>query len=127
MNTSARVLTIDSPVQPDTKTVPLTPATPGRGELRLAIDVGQSPWEPRPAGTFRVTDGGTTLEAIEFGVLQTADTWASLSARVRMRPSFEERSAVVIIEFADPFVDGRPPTVTITLDGRPYVSGVFKY
>jgi N-acyl-D-amino-acid deacylase len=118
MDTSVRVLDIDDLALTDLK------RTGTRGEVRLAIDVGQSPWEPRPAGTFRLTDGGSTLEAIALGVLQTAKGWVSLTARVRIRPSGEERSALVIIELADPFVDGRPRTVTITLDGQPYVSGV---
>jgi hypothetical protein len=120
MNTSARVLDIDDRALTDLKRTGTT------DEVRLKIDVGQSPWEPRPAGTFRLTDGGSTMEAIEFGVLQTADKWVSLSARVRLRPSGEERSAIVIIEQADPFADGRPRTVTITLDGQPHVSGVLQ-
>ena len=93
--------------------------------MRLAIDVGQAPWEPRPAGTFRLTAGGSTLEAIALGVLQTAEGWVSLTARVRMRPSGEERSAIIIIHRADPFADGQT-TVTITLDGQPYVNGVLQ-
>jgi N-acyl-D-amino-acid deacylase len=120
MTTGARVLSIDGRVLPDPKRAGT------RGEVRLAIDVGQSPWEPRPVGTFRLTDGGSTLEAIALGVLQTAEGWVSLTARVRMRPSGEERSAIVIIEHADPFVDGRPRTATITLDGQPFVSGVLQ-
>ena len=120
MDTSARVLDIDDRALTDLK------RTGTRDEVRLTIDVGQSPWEPRPAGTFRLTDGSSTMESIELGVLQTADKWVSLSARVRMRPSGEERSAIVIIELADPFVDGRPRTVTIMLDGQPHVSGVLQ-
>ena len=120
MTTGPRVVTIDGRVLTDPK-----PAGT-RDEVRLAIDIGQSPRESRPAGTFRLTDGGSTMESIELGVLQTADKWVSLSARVRLRPSGEERSAIVIIELADPFVDGRPRTVTITLDGQPHVSGVLQ-
>jgi hypothetical protein len=82
--------------------------------------------DPRADGTFRLTHGAEILEATSFGVLQTADQWASVTARVHSRRSGDERSAVAIVEFADPFVDGRPKTVTITVDGQPHLSGVLQ-
>jgi N-acyl-D-aspartate/D-glutamate deacylase len=114
-----------------TRQMPSRPMTTGARKLSatgrgVAIDISQAAGAPRAKGRLRLTDGSDTLEAVELGVLQTADHWASVSARVRSRASGEERSALVIFEFADPFVDGRPRTVTITLDGRPSVSGVLQ-
>jgi hypothetical protein len=33
---------------------------------------------------------------------------------------------MVIVEHADPFVDGRPRTVTIDMAGRPRITGVLQ-
>jgi len=95
-------------------------------DVRVAIDVGQLPSDRRAGGTFRLMNGASTLEAIDFGMLQTAEHWASFTARLRARSTGEIRSAIVIIEFADPFVDGRPRTATILLDGQPFVTGVLQ-
>ena len=94
--------------------------------MRVSVDVRQQPSDPRAKGTLRVTDGTTTFEATELGVLQTADRWASFTARVRTLPSRDERSAIVIVEFADPFVAGQPRTVTIVVDGQPLATGVLQ-
>jgi N-acyl-D-amino-acid deacylase len=122
MTTGVRALRIDGRSQP--------------GDVRVRIDIGQRPSEPRAKGTFRLATNAETLEAAELGVLQIADKWASFTARVRAQPSppvsvgglssREERSTIVIVEFADPFVDGRPRTVTIVVDGQPLVTGVLQ-
>jgi len=120
MTTGVRVLTIDGRVQPDPKTVG------SRDEVRLAIDVAQAPRDARPAGTFRLTYGSNTLEVTDVGVIQTAEKWASVTASVRAQPSGERRSVIVIVESADPFVDGRPRTATIIVDGLPLATGVLQ-
>jgi len=102
-------------------------ATDGsRGEVRLSIDVRQQPSDSRAKGTLRMTDGTVTFVATEWGVLQTADKWASFTARVSTPSSREERSAIVIVEFADPFAAGQPRTVTIVVDGQPLATGVLQ-
>jgi len=93
------------------------------GEARVAMEVSQTLSAVRAKGTFRLTVGDETFEAAELGVLQTADKWASFSARVRARPSGEERSAVVIVEYADPFEPGHPKTVAITVHGATFLTG----
>jgi hypothetical protein len=98
----------------------------GRDDVRIAIDVGQSPSNQRAAGTFRLSSGRSTFEAIDFGILQTAELWASFTARLRAQSTGEMRSAIVIIEFADPFVEGRPRTATVLLDGQPFATGVLQ-
>ena len=72
---------------------------------------------------MRVTSDGETIEAVSLGVLQTADRWASFTARVRVAPAGAERSALVIVEDADPTLDGRPRTVSIQVDGGPAIAG----
>jgi N-acyl-D-amino-acid deacylase len=105
----------------------IPPATDGsRGEMKLSIDVRQQPSDSRAKGRLRVTDGTATFEATEWGVLQTAEKWASFTARVSTPSSREERSAVVIVEFADPFVAGQPRTVTIVVDGQRLATGVLQ-
>jgi len=105
----------------------MPPATDGsRGEMKLSIDVRQQPSDSRAKGRLRVTDGTATFEATEWGVLQTAEKWASFTARVSTPSSREERSAIVIVEFADPFVAGQPRTVTIVVDGQRLATGVLQ-
>lgn len=65
----------------------------------------------------------TRWTSTEFGVLQTADNWASFTARVRGLNGGPERSALVIVEQEDPFVEGNPATVTISIDGADSISG----
>ena len=115
MTAGPRVLKMDGRLRSD-----------GGNEVRLSIDARQSPQDHGADGRLRLTNGAEILEATSVGVLQTADKWASVTARVRSRASGDERSVVVIIESADPFVDGRPKTVTIAVDGQPYLSGVLQ-
>ena len=99
----------------------------GKDEVRLSIDIGHQSWGSRAKGTFRMTtSGGASFEAAELGVLQTTEKWASFTVRVNTRPSGEERSAIVIVEFADPSVERHPRTVTIVVDGQPLVTGVLQ-
>jgi len=102
------------------RTTTLTDSPPRR------IDVRQQSRDPRASGTFRMTDGTTTLEAVAWGVLQTTDKWASFTARVSTRPAREERSAIVILESGDPFLAGQPRTVTIVVDGQRLATGVLQ-
>jgi hypothetical protein len=95
-------------------------------DAQLTIDIRQAPRNPHAQGTLRLKHGADSFEAVEFGVLQSANQWASIAARVRSRPSNEEHSAIVTIEFADPFVDGGPRTVTVAVDGQPRLTGVLQ-
>ena len=96
------------------------------GGVRLAIDLTQ-PAGPRATGSFSFTDAaGTTFEATDLGVLQTMKDWASFTAILRHRRSGEPQATTVIVEQADPFVDGHPRTVTIRLEGGTVVSSVVR-
>jgi N-acyl-D-amino-acid deacylase len=107
-----------------------------RGEVRLkpdptyriTADISQDAKAIRAKGSIRITSAasGEMLEATDLGVLQTTKDWASVTAMVRARPSGEAHAAILIVEHADPFVDGRPRTITIDVDGRPRITGVLQ-
>ena len=61
---------------------------------------------------LRVAGAGEALEAIEFGLLQTASKWASVTGRVRDSTSGAELGFVLI-------VDESANTATLDVDGRP--------
>ena len=77
---------------------------------------------PRAQRSHHLVGAETLADQVS---IETAERWVSLTARVRMLPAGEERSMIMIIHRADPFADGQT-TVTITLDGLPYVSGVLQ-
>jgi N-acyl-D-amino-acid deacylase len=85
---------------------------------RVALDIVQKANAPKATGTFRMTDSrsGEVIEATDLGVLQMTKTWASFTAMMRIQPSGERRAATVVVEQADPFVDGHPQTISIELD-----------
>jgi hypothetical protein len=111
-------------------------ATTTNGEVRLkpdapysvSLDLSQAATAPRAKGSIRIAGAapGETLDAIEIGVLQTAKDWASVTAMVRDKSSGAAHAATIIVEHADPFVDGRPRTVTIAVEGRPRITGVLQ-
>jgi hypothetical protein len=69
-----------------------------------------------------VTDGGTIIEAVEFGVLQAADNWASFTARARWSPSGEERAITVILDEGDPAAPGATRLI-VEADGEMMLTG----
>jgi hypothetical protein len=91
----------------------------------VTIGVTQRSREPRPQrGSFQFRNGTLNVQSVAVGVLQTMDKWASFTARVRdvvSGPGGEERTALVIVEEADPFDEGKA-TVTVSVDGGPPTS-----
>jgi N-acyl-D-aspartate/D-glutamate deacylase len=55
--------------------------------------------------------------AIELGALQVAGSWASITGRVRVGPTNDERNVLVVVEGADPWRSDRSATVTVWLEG----------
>src|SRR5262245_41793806 len=82
----------------------------------VTIDLTQTSNARRAIGAIQLREGTSSIRGEELGVLQTTDKWASVTARVRQAMTGEERSALVIVEQADPVSDG-DATVTISLDG----------
>jgi N-acyl-D-amino-acid deacylase len=82
----------------------------------ITIELTQTSGARRPTGSFQLRDGTSAIRAADVGVLQTMDKWASFTAYVRQAMTGEERPALIIVEQADPFADGRA-TVTISFDG----------
>jgi hypothetical protein len=91
----------------------------------VTIDVSQSPASPRARGTLRFTDTSTgeTFIATDVGVLQTAGSWASVTAIMNAQRSQATHAVTVVVEQADPFVDGHPRTVQIYLDDGRRIAG----
>jgi len=82
----------------------------------VRIDLTQTSSARRARGAIHLRDASMAIQAADIGVLQTMDKWASFTARVRQAMTGDERSALVIVEQADPFDEGRA-TVTISFDG----------
>jgi N-acyl-D-amino-acid deacylase len=82
------------------------------GEAEVTLDVRQDGTE-RARGSFRYRDSASkaTIDATEFGVLQTADRWASFTARARWMPSREERAITVIVDEGDPAAPNRTEVI----------------
>jgi N-acyl-D-aspartate/D-glutamate deacylase len=100
----------------------------GPAGAEIALAVSQGGGARRAAGTVRVRDPrtGTVIEARELGLLQTTAQWASFTGIARVREtdgSESTRALTVIVEQADPLVDGRPGTVTVDVDGRERITG----
>ena len=96
--------------------------------VRIDIDLTQAPGAPSARGSFRIQDSNsnTVLDGVDFGVLQTARDWASFTARIHNRMTRAEGLVTVIVERADPFVAGRPPTVFLEVDNVLSVSGALR-
>src|SRR4029453_5188032 len=84
---------------------------PGAG-ARVAIDVSHDAKAFRAKGSIRITSAasGEMLEATDLGVLQTTKDWPTVPAMGGARRPGETHAAILIVEHADPFVDGRPRT-----------------
>ena len=97
-------------------------------QVRVDIDVTQDAGATRARGSFRLADANsnTVLEGTEMGVLQTMKDWATFTARIRNRLTKAEGLVTVIVERADPSVDGRPPTVSIAIDTILGVNGTLR-
>ena len=96
-----------------------------KGDMRLSLDLTQTSRAARARGEFMIADlaSNTTMIAGDVGVLQTTEKWATFTARMRNFDGGGDRSVLVVAEQADPFVDGRPATVTISFDGANQIAG----
>jgi N-acyl-D-aspartate/D-glutamate deacylase len=94
------------------------------GAVQLTIHLSQPAGARAPTGTLRLVDpsGRVSLDGAEFGVLQVADGWASVTGQARVGRTGDERAFTVIVERADPFAGGAA-TVRVEVKGMPPVSG----
>lgn len=86
----------------------------GAGDSRVAIDVTQSAGAAAATGQFELVHRRTdaALEITALGQIQTAATWASLTARGRVRPGAPEVSIRVIVDGTTAHVDAGDATFT---------------
>jgi hypothetical protein len=92
---------------------------------RITIEITQGANARHADGRLRLVGPGdaVVLEALDLGVLQTTARWASVTGRARIGTEPGARPFTLVVEGADPWIDGHPSTVSITIGGRPAISG----
>ena len=87
--------------------------------FRIRLGVWQRPGARQARGTFNVDlpNGGGTMTATEFGVLQVAREWASFTAQAKMKPEGVVRPITVIIDRADPLAASGGAALIIDVEG----------
>jgi hypothetical protein len=95
------------------------PITDGAVPLRVSVNVQQANGTAAASGTitFAGADNREQMRASTLGVLQVAQGWWSVSGVLSRPATGEERAFTLTMEAADPFIEGRPRTITLTLDG----------
>ena len=96
--------------------------------LHVAIDVTQAANARVPTGTVRLTDpqSGVVLAAASLGIVQNAGNWASVTGVAQLRGEPARQGFTLVIEQADLFVDGEPPTLTVEVAGRDRIRGILR-
>ncbi len=96
--------------------------------VTIALDVSQLPPAAGATGTIRVTDGAgrVLFEATHLGVAQTAKEWGTVSGLARVSGSEEVRAFTATVEQQDPFLAGRPRSLTIDVAGAPLVRWILR-
>jgi hypothetical protein len=100
-------------------------ALDGTAGPEVTVALRQAAGARTATGEIRVDGGpaGPSIRATALGTLQTAAGWATITGRATIGGSGEERAFTLIVEAADPFVDGGPSTVRLAVDGGPVVEG----
>lgn len=89
------------------------------GGARLVVDLTQASAARTARGSVRVEGGGAAgLRAVSLGTVQVAARWASVTGMARLGAGATERAFVLVVEEADPFVEGAPPTATLHVEGE---------
>lgn len=95
----------------------------GAAGPRVTIALRQPAGARAAAGDLKVEGAGSAFRVTSLGVLQTAAGWASVTGRATVGAGGEERSFLLLVEAADPFVEGAPSTVRLMVDGGPAIEG----
>jgi CubicO group peptidase (beta-lactamase class C family) len=83
----------------------------------LSMSVTQVAGARRATGALRVKDeSGATIEMTDFGVLQTADAWASVTGRVRRSAGAPQAFATITVDRSNPLAPDSTGKVTIEID-----------
>jgi CubicO group peptidase (beta-lactamase class C family)/N-acyl-D-aspartate/D-glutamate deacylase len=86
-------------------------------DTSITIALSQPQGARSATGSLRVKDdSGNTVEMSEFGVLQTATGWASVTGRLRTAAGAAPQFATITIDHANPLAAARGGKVTIELD-----------
>ena len=100
----------------------------GAATHRLAVTLQQRPSTRNATGSVVITDAstGALVRGISYGVVQAMRGWTSVTGRVRLQGSGEERAFTLTVESADPHVAQRPRTMTMDVEGMSRVRGVVR-
>lgn len=87
--------------------------------LRVVMDLTQRAGARRATGTFSVAapDGTMTITATEFGVLQSAGGWSSVSGIGQLSSDAGARAFSAIVDRRDPAAPGTA-VIVVTLEGE---------
>jgi N-acyl-D-aspartate/D-glutamate deacylase len=100
-------------------------ATAG-GERTLTVAVSQANRASAATGNVQLAGGGVTLQSVALGTLQVSSRWASVTGVARVRGATDldgERAFTLIVDAADPMVEGAPTTVVLWVEGMAPVQG----
>jgi N-acyl-D-amino-acid deacylase len=85
--------------------------------LTVTIDVATRQGARRATGLLRIAKGSdVVLNARDFGIIQTAPGWASLTA-VGRTASGAAHAVQVAVEQSDPWREDRAPSITVAVEG----------
>ncbi|MEZ4457481.1 MAG: amidohydrolase family protein [Gemmatimonadales bacterium] len=89
---------------------------------RVTVALTQSTRRPGALGAVVVTGDaqGARLEGGNFGVVQRAGRWATVTGRILMRPERTDRAFTLVLDGADP---GLPPNFHLMVEGLPPLAG----
>ncbi|HJR60831.1 MAG TPA: amidohydrolase family protein [Vicinamibacterales bacterium] len=89
------------------------------GRFGVRLDLSQQPGARHARGSFRVDlpNGGGTITATEFGVLQVMRDWAAFTAQAKFKPEGVVRPITVILDRADPLSADAGAAIVIEVEG----------
>jgi N-acyl-D-aspartate/D-glutamate deacylase len=122
-NLPSRPLTLGEP-----RKVSATGSLASSGDVAptgIALEISQGPTARRAEGRLRLVGArdDVLLESVDLGVLQTTARWATVTGRARVSDTPALLPFTLVVEGADPWLDGHPTTISISVAGRATLAG----
>ena len=89
------------------------------GRLVVDLDIAQGPGQRAARGRLKISepDTGHSLAASEFGVLQVAPNWMSVTAQARVKPGGAIRPVTLIVDAGDPLAASPGVAILVDIEG----------
>ena len=89
------------------------------GPIVVDLDVSQSPGQRLARGRLKLEwrDQGKSLTLTEFGVLQVARDWVSITGQAKLKPEDQVRAITVIVDLADPMASDGAGALIVEIEG----------